>query len=77
MVLRQKMKVQDGKETRKDRALGQGDNKRKEDKEEKILDLLKKRVSGRTGQTLRETETHRERDDVVLSVFPCGDSTAC
>lgn len=51
--------------------------KRKEDKEEKILDLLKKRVSGRTGQTLRETETHRERDDVVLSVFPCGDSTAC
>lgn len=24
-----------------------------------------------------ETERERERDDVILSVFPCGGSTAC
>lgn len=35
--------------------------KRKEDKEEKLLDLLKKRVSGRMGLTLREMETQRKR----------------
>lgn len=49
-----------------------------EDKGRKILDLLERRASGRGGQTQRDTDKDGEgRDDVVLSVFPRGDSAAC